>query len=79
MTGSIDWVLYRGPLLPHPPPSCCVDEGCGQFFTIGCASALEKYERKQLEIIGPIGLAFGLFQVSNQKKNFFLAKHTKKT
>lgn len=61
--GSGDWAVFRTPLIPRPPLSCCVSEQCLDFYANGCIEQLHRYEARQLDIIGPIGLAFGAFQV----------------
>lgn len=58
-----DWNNFRNPLISRPPPSCCVSTNCREFHGGGCIEDLRRYEMKQLDIIGPIGLAFGAFQV----------------
>lgn len=60
-----DWENFRNPLISRPPPSCCADATCQEFYAEGCIQALQDYERRQLDILGPIGLAFGAFQVSS--------------
>lgn len=61
-----DWEQMRPPFLRFAPRSCCVsprEGGQCTTFSRGCAGQLVVYERRQLDIIGPIGIAFGLFQV----------------
>ena len=63
-----DWEERRNPLIPLPPRSCCQEEEtCSLFYAKGCLTDLENYERRQLDVIAPIGLAFGGFQVSNSE------------
>lgn len=62
VNGSNDWAVFRE-VIPRPPPSCCVSTECPAFHAEGCIQELQRYETRQLDIIGPIGLAFGAFQV----------------
>ena len=64
MNSAGDWSRLR-PFLPGPPPSCCPSSmrNCANPFPQGCLDHLQNYERKQLNILGPLALAFGAFQV----------------
>lgn len=79
VTDSSDWVDERWVVTPRfAPDSCCVledeseREGCGEdpfrvplpeLYSQGCLEELIDYEERQYDIIGPIGIAFGVFQV----------------
>ena len=74
--GPNDWLTHNT-LLSHRPPlgpaSCCAESAdsvavggasrCVQVFRSGCHGHLVAYEDRQYSIMGPIGLAFGIFQV----------------
>ena len=61
-----DWQELRNPIFGRAPPSCCQNETrCVLLHEEGCLENLLSYEMRQLDIIGPIGLAFGVFQVNN--------------
>lgn len=79
ITTPNDWITYNIIPSNRPPPSCCpsltsttgaagAEVGrtqCdrNQAFSRGCVQPLAAYEERQYSIMGPIGLAFGLFQV----------------
>ena len=74
--GPNDWLTHNT-LLSHRPPlgpaSCCAESAdsvvvggasrCVRVFGSGCHGHLVAYEDRQYSIMGPIGLAFGIFQV----------------
>ena len=75
--GHDDWLIHNT-LLSHRPPagpaSCCAESAdlvvggasrCVRLFRSGCHGHLVAYEDRQYSIMGPIGLAFGAFQVYN--------------
>lgn len=50
------------------PQSCCSEQSTcyntpGSVYTEGCQENLVNYETQQLNMMGPIGLAFGCFQI----------------
>ena len=82
--GPDDWLIHNT-LLSHRPPagpaSCCAEsanpaEGgasqCVRLFRTGCHGHLMAYEDRQYSVMGPIGLAFGAFQVHTFTKISFI-------
>jgi hypothetical protein len=65
-----DWRNHlRNSPLPFPP-SCCVQEisefeDCPdqEYHTEGCLEGLLQYEMEQYDIMSPVGITFGVFQL----------------
>lgn len=60
--GAEQWAGFLR-LRSSTPPSCCREEPCSEPFSQGCLQPLLDYEKRQFDMMGPIGVAFGVFQV----------------
>lgn len=68
--GDVAASEWTGDVTGTAPDSCCTtfSSGCGQnatatFYTTGCTDLLATYRQRQLDIIGPLGLAGGIFGI----------------
>ena len=71
--GVVNFTEWRDEFLrppPRLPTSCCSNvsqENCWTYLVQrsipGCLNSLVEYERRQYDIMAPIGLSFGIFQI----------------